>query len=205
MRVALLFEQSGTFKKEFISRGHIAHDYDIQNKFNETDYKMDLFAYINNTDMRTINTYDFAMAFFPCTWFSNLNAYLYQGKGAQFKKMTPEQIDAWVANRKKEFELAKHTLLTMIDKIKIPLIIENPSSVLIREILGEPYIMHIRNQHGDYFKKPTVYYCFNGANLTPLDMIEPEEKLIIEHTHGIKRSLLAPAYVKNFVDHIEIN
>lgn len=63
MRVALLFEQSGTFKKEFISRGHIAHDYDIQNKFGQTDYVMNLFHYINNTDMRTINTYDFAMAF----------------------------------------------------------------------------------------------------------------------------------------------
>lgn len=119
--------------------------------------------------------------------------------------MTPEQIEAWVANRRKDFELAKQTLLTMIEKIKIPLIIENPSSVIIRDILGEPTSLHIRNQHGDYFKKPTVYYCYNGANLTPLDMIELDEKLLIEHTHGIKRSMLEPAYVKNFVDHIEIN
>ena len=39
----LLFEQSGTFKKEFASLGHKAYDYDILNDFGETDYQIDLF------------------------------------------------------------------------------------------------------------------------------------------------------------------
>ena len=39
-----LFEQSGTFKKEFIKLGIPAEDYDIQNNFGETDHVVDIFA-----------------------------------------------------------------------------------------------------------------------------------------------------------------
>lgn len=42
------FEQSGTFKNEFIKLGIPAEDYDIQNKFEETDHQIDLFAEIEN-------------------------------------------------------------------------------------------------------------------------------------------------------------
>jgi hypothetical protein len=38
-----LFEQSGTFKNEFIKLGIPAFDYDIMNDFGETDYQIDLF------------------------------------------------------------------------------------------------------------------------------------------------------------------
>lgn len=40
------FEQSGTFKRAFISAGIPAKDYDIQNAFGETDCVVDLFAEI---------------------------------------------------------------------------------------------------------------------------------------------------------------
>ena len=43
----LLFEQSGTFKREFIKLGYSAEDYDIQNNFGETDHVMDLFGEID--------------------------------------------------------------------------------------------------------------------------------------------------------------
>lgn len=42
------FEQSGTFKNEFIKLGIPAEDYDIQNNFGETDNVIDLFAEIEN-------------------------------------------------------------------------------------------------------------------------------------------------------------
>jgi len=42
----LLFEQSGTFKREFQKLGIPAEDYDIQNNFGETDHQIDLFAEI---------------------------------------------------------------------------------------------------------------------------------------------------------------
>lgn len=41
------FEQSGTFKNEFIKLGIPAKDYDIQNNFGETDRVIDLFAEID--------------------------------------------------------------------------------------------------------------------------------------------------------------
>lgn len=47
-----LFEQSGTFKKEFIKLGITAYDYDIQNEYGETDYIIDLFGEIRG-GMRT--------------------------------------------------------------------------------------------------------------------------------------------------------
>lgn len=46
MKAHCLFEQSGTFKKEFKKLGYEAYDYDIQNEFGETDNVVDLFAEI---------------------------------------------------------------------------------------------------------------------------------------------------------------
>ena len=42
-KVHCLFEQSGTFKNEFIKLGIPAEDYDIQNEFGETDHIIDIF------------------------------------------------------------------------------------------------------------------------------------------------------------------
>lgn len=42
-KVHCFFEQSGTFKREFIKLGIPAEDYDIQNNFGETDHQIDLF------------------------------------------------------------------------------------------------------------------------------------------------------------------
>ena len=41
-----MFEQSGTFKNEFIKLGIPAVDLDIQNNFGQTDYVIDLFGEI---------------------------------------------------------------------------------------------------------------------------------------------------------------
>ena len=46
--VHCFFEQSGTFKREFIKLGINAKDYDIQDNYGETDYKIDLFEEIEN-------------------------------------------------------------------------------------------------------------------------------------------------------------
>ena len=55
-KVHCLFEQSGTFKNEFIKLGIPAEDYDIQNNFNQTDHVIDLFAEIEKAyERRTQN------------------------------------------------------------------------------------------------------------------------------------------------------
>ena len=47
-KVHCFFEQSGTFKNEFIKLGIPAEDYDIQNNFGETDHQDDLFQAIED-------------------------------------------------------------------------------------------------------------------------------------------------------------
>ena len=47
-KVHCFFEQSGTFKNEFIKLGIPAEDYDIQNNFGETDNVVDLFKAIED-------------------------------------------------------------------------------------------------------------------------------------------------------------
>ena len=44
--VHCFFEQSGTFKNEFIKLGIPAEDYDIQDNFGQTDHVIDLFDHI---------------------------------------------------------------------------------------------------------------------------------------------------------------
>ena len=46
-KVHCFFEQSGTFKNEFIKLGIPAEDYDIQDNFGQTDHKIDLFQEID--------------------------------------------------------------------------------------------------------------------------------------------------------------
>ena len=46
-RVHCLFEQSGTFKGEFLKLGVPAEDYDIQDNFGQTDHVLDLFGEID--------------------------------------------------------------------------------------------------------------------------------------------------------------
>ena len=47
-KVHCFFEQSGTFKNEFIKLGIPAEDYDIQNNFGQTDHVEDLFKAIDD-------------------------------------------------------------------------------------------------------------------------------------------------------------
>lgn len=50
-KVHCMFEQSGTFKNQFIALGIDAEDYDIQNNFGQTDNVIDLFAEIESAYM----------------------------------------------------------------------------------------------------------------------------------------------------------
>lgn len=45
-KVYCLFEQSGTFKNEFIKLGIHAEDYDIQDNYKQTNHVVDLFEEI---------------------------------------------------------------------------------------------------------------------------------------------------------------
>ena len=77
-KVLCFFEQSGTFKNEFIKLGIPAEDYDIQNNFGETDHVIDLFAEIEKAYQGGVSVFDniskddLIMAFFPCIEFCDV-------------------------------------------------------------------------------------------------------------------------------------
>ena len=57
-KVHCFFEQSGTFKNEFIKLGIPADDYDIQNNFGESDHVIDLFAEIEKAYQGGVSLFD---------------------------------------------------------------------------------------------------------------------------------------------------
>ena len=94
-----LFEQSGTFKNEFIKFGIPAEDYDIQNEFGHTDHVIDLFDEINkayfgkgSSVFDNITPDDLIMAFFPCIYFTGFSNPLYfSGKDINMQKLSVKE------------------------------------------------------------------------------------------------------------------
>ena len=74
-KVHCFFEQSGTFKNEFINLGIPAEDYDIQDDFNQTDHIIDLFHEIDSayqggkSIFDEMSSEDLIVAFYPCIYF----------------------------------------------------------------------------------------------------------------------------------------
>lgn len=218
MNVTCLFEQSGTFKHAFERAGHKAIDIDISNKFGETNMICDIFdqldAYIENYDfmIEAFIKSDLIIAFFPCTWFSNFNTLIWSRKWKNFKYdmfKTEQDIDKYINDRRAKYNRAVKCLYKLIDlckRFEKPLIIENPVSTEIIKLLGEPtYTDNNRSLHGDNFKKPTAYYCYD-CHINPLDIIPREmNKNVLTENKGINRSLINPVYAYNFVKHIVID
>lgn len=93
-KVYCLFEQSGTFKKEFQKLGIPAEDYDILNEFGETDHVVDLFGEIDKAYdgqpslFDSIGECDLVFAFFPCTRFEAKVPLAFRGELPQQKNWT---------------------------------------------------------------------------------------------------------------------
>ena len=123
MKVHCLFEQSGTFKKEFKKLGYQAYDYDILNDFNETDNIIDLFseiqkAYAGEQSLfDTIKKEDLIIAFFPCVRFTRRMIFNFTRSGAGNKKFTDVDFELFglsqeqVAIVRTAFALAKDASL----------------------------------------------------------------------------------------------
>ena len=93
-KVHCFFEQSGTFKNEFIKLGIPAEDYDIQNNFAETDNVVDLFqaiedAYDGKPSLfdSIVGGEDLIVAFFPCIYFCENNQLAFSFHHANYRKM----------------------------------------------------------------------------------------------------------------------
>lgn len=216
MNIALLFEQSGSFKNILQKHGHNAKDFDLNNEFNTTDYQMDLFDYIINTDMKRINKSDLIIAFFPCTYFSNNNELFLNGVHYSMKKWSEQHKSEYISRRLEERQKFENVLITLIQKIKVPMIIENPNSKFIINFCKRnnlKYIMHSRDKHGDFYRKPTVYILLNDVNITELDIDHSDIHLTIQRDRSsdfkgisrkLRRSLISDLYINNLLRHVYV-
>lgn len=219
-KVHCFFEQSGTFKNEFIKLGIPAEDYDIQNNFGETDHVIDLFAEIETAYDGGASIYDdmskddLIIAFFPCIYFSCMSQMMISYTHKNYTNLTPkERIDEILqrsANR--ELYFARAVKMIAMSKIKgIPLIMENPWSeqtFLKQNFPFNPAVIDKnRLLRGDYYVKPTAFWFVNceptkGTTYQPrkkgknICQIEPN------HMPGIcneERSMISPDYARNFI------
>ena len=167
-----LFEQSGTFKNEFINLGYPALDYDIQNEYGETDCHVDLFTEILKAYKNDISLFDkfssddLILAFFPCTYFSVMSQILHTWGGYPDKpyRERTERILQRSRSRQCYYELLIK-LITVCKERSLRLIVENPHggrSFLSKFFIIEPTIIdNNRALRGDVFKKPTAYWFVN--------------------------------------------
>lgn len=219
-KVHCLFEQSGTFKNEFIKLGVPAEDYDIQNQFGQTDHIVDLYSQIRGgwCDMPSIfddmTEHDLIMAFFPCTRFEN--QILFKFRGEQYQQRNQTDTEKLEECLKLHEELSTNyeiiTKLAMIAlKRNIPLIFENPYSsqhYLTRYWCLKPQVIDKdRTQDGDYYPKPTQYWFINCEpknNLVfePLEYVQPleiEKRYVKGVGRETARSMIHPQYASRFI------
>lgn len=215
MKVHCFFEQSGTFKNEFLKLGINAYDYDILNDFGETDFVIDLFKEIdkayegNDSIFDNINNNDLIIAFFPCIRFEVQSIMLFKGTHHGINKMSlSEKLVKHI-----EYHNELNNLMVRLDKLvlvclkmKIKLIIENPyqsQHYLNRYWCVEPALIEEdRQKNGDWFKKPTQYYFINCEPQLNLLFDEPIVYRFVERVdlcNKVYRSLISPDYARRFI------
>lgn len=221
-KVHCFFEQSGTFKNEFIKLGIPAEDYDIQNNFGETDHVVDLFKAIEDAydgkpslfDQIQGGQEDLIIAFFPCIYFSCLSQMgIYWGctnyRKLSYKEKTDEILKR-VANREHFFGLAAK-MLCVAQEREIRLIMENPWSqqtyLKANFILPPTMIDNNRRLRGDYFTKPTAYWFINCEPTYGFsEQCDKKSIRVIDCKAGKEagicseeRSMISPDYARNFI------
>ena len=219
-KVHCFFEQSGTFKREFIKLGIPAEDYDIQNNFGETDHTDDLFQAIEDAyDGKPslfdgITKDDLIMAFFPCIFFCENNQLYFMGNHANLEKLSPKEKADNILERSRNRQYLYELCLKMFATCEIRglrLIVENPWAAQHFLVGNFPYKAAIidrnRTARGDYFNKPTQYWFLNCEHTDGFSEQRPAtHKKIGSSSPGIKagicsedRSMISPDYARNFI------
>ena len=221
-KVHCFFEQSGTFKNEFIKLGIPAEDYDIQDNFGQTDHKIDLFNEIETAYRGGQSIYDsitcddLIMAFFPCIEFCDAKTMVFKGcslfqKGWSLEKIMQKNIE-FAKVRERNFELIM-MMTCVVARMGFRMIIENPwndsgETYLQRNFIKPTIIDKNRSLRGDWFVKPTGYW-FIGCKPT-YGLTEQRDKKIkiVYKQHGKtqitgrcdeERSMISPDYARNFI------
>ena len=226
-KVHCLFEQSGTFKNEFIKLGYEAEDYDIQNDFGETDNVVDLFNEIEkaycyrDSIFDKFNKNDIVMAFFPCVRFEDQIIMGFKGTSFQYKNYNDEQkLQTDMKLHKELHDLYEYITMLAIVCIRgeFRTVIENPFSsqhYLTRYwAINSKVVDSDRRKDGDYFKKPSQYWFINfdpkcnilfdpipvNTNTFNVDRVTKEdtEKAGCKD-RKVLRSMISPVYANRFI------
>lgn len=219
-KVHCFFEQSGTFKNEFIKLGIPAEDYDIQNNFGETDNVTDLFKAIEDayewkpSVFDKIGGGDLILAFFPCIYFCATSQIAFTWNNINYKKMDVKQKTDAILERMKQREYFYSLAVKMLCIAKqrgIKLIMENPWSeqtyLKANFVLPPTLIDKNRMLRGDYYVKPTAYWFINCEPTHGKSIQKDKEKRLIMNCKKGKeaglcseeRSLISPDYARNFI------
>lgn len=222
-KVHCFFEQSGTFKNEFIKLGIPAEDYDIQNNFGQTDHVIDLFEEIEKaydekpSIFDSMTRDDLILAFFPCIYFSCMSQMLMSWTHRNYRNMDDKSKTDCIldrsANREKFFALAVK-LHSICYQRNLRMIMENPWSeqtFLKQNFIAKPTIIdNDRTKRGDIFVKATAYWFINckptirwgGRTYQP----KVKGKNICQLQKGKQsgmcseeRSMIHPDYARNFI------
>lgn len=219
-KVHCFFEQSGTFKNEFIKLGIPAEDYDIQNNFGETDHIIDLFREIENayegddSIFDNIKKDDIVLAFFPYIYFCAMSQVAFSYGYTNYRKLNirekTEKILERSRNREHYFALAVKMFSIAYER-GIRLVMENPWSeqtFLKSNFVSAPtFVDNNRMTRGDFFVKPTAYWFINCKPTHGLTVQRDKEKHIILKSKGARksgmcseeRSMISPDYARNFI------
>ena len=216
-KVHCLFEQSGTFKNEFLKLGIPAFDYDIKNDFKQTDFVCDLFEQIQKGYCNDVSIFnrmgndDLIFAFFPCTRFENQIQLLFRGE--QYQDKDKDKI--FILKRNITLHNELNLYYTLISELAIicfkrglRCIIENPYSTahyLTRYWCLKPAVIDInRVERGDKFKKPTQYWFINcepenNFVCDPIELYPGKIKAINTIGNKVERSMITSGYAKRFI------
>jgi len=219
-KVHCFFEQSGTFKNEFIKLGYPAEDYDIQNNFGQTDHVTDLFKAIEDAYdgkpslFDSITPDDFIMAFFPCIYFCATSQMAFFWTCVNYRAKTMKQKTDLILQRAKDreyfYSLAVR-MLAVADMRGLRLVMENPWSeqtYLKANFVAPPTLVDMdRTKRGDFYTKPTAYWFINCEPTQGFSFQRPAEHKTIMSSKGAsraglcseERSMISTDYARNFI------
>ena len=226
-KVYCLFEQSGTFKQQFIKLGYNAIDLDIQNEYGQTDKVIDLFMEIDKcyeslmggakfkSVFDDMTSDDLLMAFFPCIYFETIQQLCFCLKKFDQKDWDiTRQIEYAMDRLDERTRLHKYLykLLHIVHTRKLRFILENPATEPNYLISGQnfpapTFIDKNRMLRGDIYKKPTAYWFVNCEPTYGLTIMKDKESKRIDRSKSSKiaglcseeRSMISSDYARNFI------